>query len=137
MTVLVAVPRTYSMDRVLDVGIRLAEAFGEDLCVVHLIADDQQAGTTSQVRDEVRARVLDENVVATVEIETVEPSLARTAARFGEELLDFAADREATHVVVGHTPQRIFDDITRGTTAFTVVEDASVPVTIVPDGAAG
>jgi K+-sensing histidine kinase KdpD len=133
MTILVAVPRTHSRDRVFDVGVRLANALGEDLCVVHLVEGDAQVDTASQMREEIRARVLEENVVATVEVEAVEPSLGRTATQFGTELLELAADREPTHIVVGHSSQRSVADVARGTTAFTVAEEATVPVTIVPD----
>jgi nucleotide-binding universal stress UspA family protein len=132
MTILVALSRRHVREHVLEVGIRLARALGRELYIVHLVEGTEQTGGPSQIRRELQARVIDENVVATIDVETVDSTLARTAPQFGEELLALAADREVSHIVVGHTAKPVIEDLTQGTTAFTVVDDATVPVTIVP-----
>jgi nucleotide-binding universal stress UspA family protein len=136
MTILVAVSRTHLRDNVLDVGISLAQALGRELYVVHLV-ENGSPDTPSQIRKEIRERVLEESVVATVAVEPVDTALVRTGSRLGRKLLDVAADAEASHIVVGHTSRGLLGDVTEGSTAFTVADTASVPVTIIPEARAG
>lgn len=133
MTVLVAVSRSHTRNRVLDMGIRLGEAFGREVHIVHLIEESDDSADPSQVREELREYVLAEAAVATVAVERVESTLGRPATQFGEKLLDVATEIDASHVVVGHTQQGVIDDVTRGTTAMTVADKAPVPVTVVPE----
>lgn len=135
MTILVAVSRDHTRERVLDVAVRLAGAFGQDLYIVHLIEDESPPSDPSQIREELRQRVLDENVVATVAVEPVGPTLARAGTEFGQALLELAADVDVTHIVMGHTPKGFLADAARGNTAFTVADAAHVPVTIIPEPA--
>ncbi|MEF8783497.1 MAG: universal stress protein [Haloarculaceae archaeon] len=133
MTVLVAVSRAHTRNRVLDMGIRLGEAFGREVHIVHLIEGEGGSTDPSQIREELREYVLAENAVATVAVERVEPTLGRPAKQFGEKLLEVATEIDASHIVVGHTPQGVLDDVTRGTTAMTVADAAPVPVTVIPN----
>ena len=133
MTVLVAVSRAHTREKVLDVAIRLGNAFGEELYIVHLFENGSETDGASQIREELRQRVLDEGVVATVAVKPVHTGLARAGPRLGHELLDLAAGSDVTHIVVGHDSGGLVGDITRGSTAFSVVDTASVPVTVVPD----
>lgn len=133
MTILVAVSRDHVREKVIDMGLRLGKAFDQELYVVHLLDDDNPTTDPSQIRAELRERVLGENVVATVAVESVDPALVRAGPRLGRELLDLAEDDDITHIVVGHTSQGLVDNITRGNTAFTVADAAPVPVTIIPE----
>ncbi len=132
MTILVAVSRTHVRDQVINTAVRLADALEENLHMVHLVEDENQTDD-SQVREELRQHVLAENVVATVAIEPVDASLARSGTHLGQVLLDIAEDAEVTHIVVGHSSKGLLGDITQGSTAFTVADAAPVPVTIVPE----
>jgi nucleotide-binding universal stress UspA family protein len=133
MTVLVAVSRSHTRQRVLDMGIRLGEAFGREVHIVHLIQESGDSADPSQIREELREYVLAENTVATVAVERVESALGRPATQFGEKLLEVATEIDASHIVVGHTPQGVIGDVTRGTTAMTVADEAPVPVTVLPE----
>lgn len=132
MTILVAVSRTHVRDRVLDTAISLGEAFDQDLYIVHLVEDGARPDDGG-IREELRQRVLHENVVATVAIEPVDASLARSGPRLGQTLLEFADDTRIAHIVVGHSSKGLLGGLTTGNTAFTVADTAPVPVTIVPE----
>jgi nucleotide-binding universal stress UspA family protein len=136
VTILVAVSRAHTRDKVLDVAVRFGEAFDRELYIVHLAEVETDTNDPSEIREELRQQVLEENVVATVAVESVEPTLARAGAHLGEQLLALAADVDISHIVVGHRSKGVIEDLTQGNTAFTVADDASVPVTIVPEGAA-
>ena len=135
MTILVAVSRSPNRDDVLGTAIRLGRAFGEELYIVNLIENQSPTDDPWQIRRELRQRVLRENVVATIAVEPVDGSLLRAGPRLGRELLDFAAEDDVTHIVVGHSSKGVLGDITQGNTAFTVADTAPVPVTVVPEGA--
>jgi len=135
MTVLVAVSRSPSRDDVLDMAIRLGKAFGEELYIVNLIENQSPTDDPWQIRQELRQRVLQENVVATIAVEPVDGSLLRAGHRLGQELLDLATEDDVTHIVVGHSSKGLLGDITQGNTAFTVADTAPVPVTVVPEDA--
>lgn len=135
MTVLVAVSRAPIRDSVLEVAIRLGKAFGEELHIVNLIENRSPTDDPQQIRKELQQRVLRENVVATVAVESIDGSLRRAGPRLGRELLDLAAADDVTHIVVGHSSKGLLGDITQGNTAFTVVDTAPVPVTVVPENA--
>lgn len=135
MTILVAVSRAPNRDKVLDMAIRLGNAFDEDLHIVNLIEDQSPTDNPRQIRQELRQRVLQENAVATIAVEPIDGTLVRAGPRLGRELLDLAAEDDVTHIVVGHSSKGLLGDITQGNTAFTVADTAPVPVTIVPENA--
>lgn len=135
MTILAAVTNDAVSEGVLDTAVRLGDALDEELYVVHLL-DDQLADTEAkQVRDMLRDRLADETVVATVALEHVGRSGTRKGTRIGHELLEVAADVDISHIVMGHEPKGLRGRLASGDAAFSVVDAASVPVTVVPDGA--
>jgi len=133
MTLLVAVSRTHTRGNVLDAAVGLGETLGKELYIVHLL-EGGNASDASQIREQLRAHVLEDDIVATVVVEQVDDTLSRPGPQLGRTLADVAADAGATHIVVGHTPKGLVDDIAQGSTAFAVADSVSVPVTIVPEG---
>lgn len=134
MTILVAVANDAVSEEVLDTGVRLGAALDEELYVVHLLEDELADAQAKRVRDMLRTRLADETVVATVALEHVGRSGSREGTRIGHELLELASDVDITHIVMGHERKGLTGRLASGDAAFSVVEAASVPVTIVPDG---
>lgn len=135
MTILVAIDHDSVQDAVVDVAVDLAKGLDQELYVVHLVDREVADSTAMAVRDELRERFAEENVVATVALEHNSHSGARSSSRIGHELVDLATDVDISHVVMGHSTKGLFRQLTEGSTAFSVVAAVDVPVTIVPDGA--
>ncbi|MBX0321621.1 universal stress protein [Halomicroarcula sp. F13] len=133
MTILVAVANDAVSDGVIDTAVRLGEALDEELYVVHLLDDQLADAEAKRVRDMLRERLADETVVATVALEHVGRSSTRKGTRIGEELLEVATDVDISHIVMGHEPKGLRGRLASGDAAFSVVDAASVPVTIVPN----
>ena len=133
MTLLVPVASDPLRGRVLETAIELGEALGDDLYIVHLVDDETADATAKQVRDEIRDRVRSADVTATVSLEHVGHGLARSHSRIGQDVIELAADVTVTHIVMGHTPKGLLEELTRGSAAQAVIDAASVPVTVVSD----
>lgn len=134
MTILVAVAEDAAQEAVLDVAVALAKGLDQDLYVVHLVDAATADAEAKRVRDATRERVADANVVVTVALEHVSHSGTRPGNRIGQELVDLAADVDISHIVMGHASKGWLARLREGDTAFAVVADADVPVTIVPNG---
>lgn len=135
MTILVAIDHDVMQDAVLNVAIDLAKGLDQELYVVHLVDEANADSTAKSVRDRIRERIDGENVVATVALEHVSHSGARSGKRIGQALVDLASDVDITHVVIGHASKGVLQQLTQGSTAFSVVAAVDVPVTIVPSRA--
>jgi len=133
MTILVAIANDSVSPAVIDTAVRLADGLGEELYVVHLVDEDTADGTAMQLRDEMRDRFRDTNIVATVAIEHVGRSAMRSGTRIGNELLELAADVDVQHIVMGHEPKGLAGKIRDGDAAVSVIDAADVPVTVVPE----
>ncbi|MFC7021409.1 MULTISPECIES: universal stress protein [Haloarcula] len=133
MTILVAIAPDAVSDDVLDTAITLAEGLDEELYVVHLLEEELADAGARQLREELRQRLGDAPVVATVALEYVGRSGRRNGTRVAQELLELAADVDITHIVMGHRHKGLKDRLTGGTAAFAVLDTVSVPVTIVPE----
>ncbi|WP_276271273.1 universal stress protein [Haloarcula litorea] len=133
MTILVAVANDAVSAAVVDTAVELGEAFGEELAVVHLLDDEVADAQSRRVRDDLRERLAGESVVATVSLEHVGRSGSRSGPRIGEELLELASDVDVSHIVMGHEPKGLTGRLSSGDAAFVVADEATVPVTIVPD----
>jgi nucleotide-binding universal stress UspA family protein len=134
MSILVAAANDAVRDRVVQVAVELGQALGEELHVVHFVDDTVDEAAAADVGDELRERLLGEEIVATVTVERLDRSLARPNARIGTELVELAAATGVSHIVVGHSSKEFVENLAKGNTAFTVADAAQVPVTIVPDG---
>jgi nucleotide-binding universal stress UspA family protein len=133
MTILVPVAPGRLHERVLDVAVRLGEGLDESLSVVHFVETGATQGEIQILRDQLRKRLADESVDATVAVETIASTRAKRGARVGHVLLEMVSDVDASHVVMGHSAKGFLEDIKHGSTALVMVENADVPVTIVPD----
>jgi nucleotide-binding universal stress UspA family protein len=135
VTILVAIADDATRDGVIDVALRLGRAAGEELYVVHLVEDEVADADAKRIRRELRRRFVDEDIVSTISIEYIGHTGRRSGSRIGRELIDIASDVSISHIVMGHVSKPLVRNIRQGNTAFTVVNDASVPVTIVTEDA--
>ena len=133
MVILVAVANDPLQERVLAVARDFGESFEEDLRVVRLVDDRDADSDVKEHRDKLEERLDRMNVHAAVSIEHVGHSIGRKSTRVGRELLDLAAEVDVSQVVIGHSSKAFVETLTHGDTALEVADDASVPVTVVPD----
>ena len=133
MAILVPIAPGRLHERVLDVAIRLGDGLDEPLCVVHFVETGTTRSRIHILRDRLRKRLADEPVRATVAVESIASTRAKRRSRVGHVLLEMAGDVGASHVVMGHSAKGLLEDIKHGSTALVVVENAEVPVTVVPD----
>jgi nucleotide-binding universal stress UspA family protein len=134
VTVLVAVADDDLWNRVLAVGLRLAEAFDEPVSVVHLTADASAGADARGLRDRINDALADADVSYDVSIEHAGRSGARSGRSIGRQVADIAADVDVSHVVIGHASGRSLREALQGSAAFGLADDAAVPVTVVPGG---
>ncbi|MFC6976853.1 universal stress protein [Halomicroarcula sp. GCM10025709] len=134
MTILVAIADDAARDRVLDTATELGTGLDRDLYIVHLVEQQTANPKARRIREEIRERTSDAAVVSTISVEYITHQGSRSATRTARELLDIAADVDITHIVMGHLSKGVVENITQGNTAFAVVDESTVPVTIVPVG---
>ena len=132
MSILVAIADDPARDRVLDVATDLGAGLDRDLYIVHLVEQQTTTPDARRIRDEIRERTSDEAVVSTISVEYITHQGNRSATRTARELLDIAADVDISHIVMGHLSKGVVENIRQGNTAFAVVDESTVPVTIVP-----
>ncbi|MFC7027732.1 universal stress protein [Halomicroarcula sp. GCM10025710] len=113
MTILVAVAPDPVSEPVIDTAIRLGEGLEEELYVVHLLDEEMADAAAKQLREELRQRLADESVVATVALEYVGRSSRRNGKRIAR-LLELATDVDITHIVMGHRHKRLRDRLAGG-----------------------
>ena len=133
MAILVAVADDALQEQVLRVAHHLGERLGQDLRVVRLVDDEAADVDVRDHRDQLEDRIDRLDISASVSVEHVGRSIGRKNARIGRELVDLTMDVDITHVVIGHASKDFVKSLTQGDTAFAVADNASVPVTVVPD----
>jgi len=132
MTILVAVADDGAASRVIDTAVTLGEALSTPLYVVHLVGEAHADRTAERMRDALENRLDDEPVESRVALEYVGRHSRRPGARIAHELLEIAADVDITHIVMGHEPKGLRGRLRSGDVAFAVVNETTVPVTVVP-----
>ena len=132
MTILVAVSDDDSYEPVLTTAVRLAAGLNQPLRVTHITETDSASGAERAFRDDVRAFLAETEVDVEVDLEHLERGGLRQGTAVGRQLLELAEDVDVDHVVVGHRSKDRLTTVREGHTDFTLVEDARVPVTIVP-----
>jgi nucleotide-binding universal stress UspA family protein len=137
MCILVAVASDSASTAVVDTAVHLAEMADQELYVVRLVDETVADGTAQQLKDDIRDRMRGSGVVTTVAVEQIGWSSRRPGSAVGSELLDVAADVDASHIVMGHEPKGLSGRLREGDAAFVVIESADVPVTVVPAQATG
>jgi len=132
MTILVGVADDETSRRVIDTAITLGEALATPLYVVHLVDDADADRAAERMRDALKDRLADEPVEASVALEYVGRHSRRPGARIARELLEIAEDVDITHIVMGHEAKGLRGRLRSGDAAFAVVNETTVPVTVVP-----
>lgn len=130
MRVLVPVDGSDCSKRAVAFAAEMAERYGGDLQVVHLTDADTDAA--HQVLDGVRD-VLPDDYERKVAFDVVVRDMSSpTASRVGHEILDYAKEIEADHVVMGHHGAGVVERAILGSAAEVVVRGETIPVTVVP-----
>lgn len=116
--------------RALEFAIEFARRFEASLHVVHVT--DEETDATDEIIERARATLRDAGVDDEPEISTDVDLAFRPASAVGEDILELVAERGYDHVVMGHHGRGAVERAMLGSAAHTVVEEESVPVTIVP-----
>jgi nucleotide-binding universal stress UspA family protein len=132
MTILVAAANDAILDRVIDVAVELGTALCEELYVVHLLDAAVSSADADRIRASLEHRLANEQVVSTISLDRIDHSVGRSHRQIGQELADIVADRDVSHVVVGHATKEPMETVTKGSAAFAVADEVTVPVTVVP-----
>ena len=133
MAILVAIVYDDRFEVVLQVAARFAGEMGRDLTVVHITADKTASGNDRSFRDEIRAVVSETDVQAEVTLEHLNRRRLRSGTAVGKQLVDMAEGVEIDHIVIGHRQKTQLAELREGHTGFVVAQEATVPVTIVPE----
>lgn len=133
MGILVAVSDDDDYEPVLSVAMRLAEGLEEGLHVTHVTVSESASSHERAFRDEVRAFLSDADLPVEVDLQHLGRSGLRSGTAIGKQLLELAEDVDTDHIVVGHHSKNRLRTVREGHTDFKVVDEAAVPVTIVPE----
>jgi nucleotide-binding universal stress UspA family protein len=131
MEVLVPIDGSDCSDRALRFAAEFGRRYGATLRVVHF-SPQRDERTESLLAD--AEAVLDEaGVAGGAELITdVQFSDLKKSTRIGENILDLVDERGYDHVVMGHHGAGRVEEFLLGSAAERVVEDAPVPVSIIP-----
>jgi nucleotide-binding universal stress UspA family protein len=133
MAILVAISDDERFESVLGVATQLARGMNQDLTVAHVTTNENASGNDRTFRDEIRSFVAETDVQAEVTLEHLNRSGLRSGTAIGKQLLDIAEGVEIDHIVIGHRSKTQFAKLREGHTGFVVAQEATVPVTIVPE----
>jgi nucleotide-binding universal stress UspA family protein len=128
MDVFVPIDASDASARALEFGIRLADRSDGSLHVVHI--SDRGTDATERLLANARETLAGTNVEP--ELILAEELDIRPSTRIGKVALRLAKEREADHVVLGHTHASAADEAMLGSAAKTVVRATDIPVTVVP-----
>lgn len=128
MDVLAPVDSSDCSVRAVEFAAEFADRFDADLHVVHLT--DVETDAARAVRDSARD-ALPDGADATVEVVVREMSTP-TASRVGQEILAYAKEVGADHIVMGHHGSGRVERAILGSAAETVIRGETIPVTVVP-----
>lgn len=134
MAILVAIGDDDRFEAVLSVAARFARDMDQDVIVAHITANENASGTDRTFRETIRSAFPDSGVDAEVTLEHLNRDGLRSGDAIGKQLVDIAEDVEIDHVVIGHRSKTRLTELRDGHTGFVVAREASVPVTIVPEG---
>lgn len=130
MEILVPIDGSECSTRALDFAIEFARRFEATLHVVHIT--DEETDATNDILATARATLREAGVEDEPEISTDVDLSFRPAERVGEDILALVDERGYDHVIMGHHGGGTVERAILGSAAHTVVEEESVPVTIVP-----
>ena len=132
MAVLVAIGDDDQSGTVLRVAAELAAALEQQLTAVHL-TEETASKRDRELRDEIRAALVETDVDAEVDLEHLNRSGLRTGTAVARQLVDIATGVDIEHIVIGHRSKTRLAELRDGHTGFAVAREAPVPVTIVPE----
>lgn len=128
MDVVVAIDASDASERALTFALELTDSHEGTLHVVHL-SDAETDGTDQLLAD---ARETLANSAAEPELVLTDQFDVRPTARVGKEALRVAKERDADHLVMGHSRVGAAESAILGSAAKTVVRATDLPVTVVP-----
>jgi nucleotide-binding universal stress UspA family protein len=129
MDVLVPIDGSECSFRALDFAIEFVRRFDGSLHVVHI--SDSETDATDDIVERARKRLREEDIAGEPEVSTDVDLAFRPAEQVGEDILELVSERGYHHVVMGHHGNGAVERMMVGSAAHTVIEEESVPVTIV------
>lgn len=133
MAILVAIGDDDRSEPVLRVAARFAEGMRQELIAVHVTTDKTASGDDRDLRDEIRSVVSEAGVQADVTLEHLNRSGLRPGTAIGKQLVEMAEGVEIEQIVLGYRQKNQLAELREGHTGFVVAQEATVPVTIVPE----
>ena len=130
MEILVPIDGSECSFRALEFAVEFARRFEATLHVVHVT--DAETDATDDIIDRAREYLREQGVEDEPEVSTDVDLAFRPADRVGEDILALVEERGYDHVVMGHHGGSAVERAMLGSAAHTVVEEETVPVTIVP-----
>ncbi|MFB6167258.1 MAG: universal stress protein [Haloferacaceae archaeon] len=135
MGILAAVGDDANFETVLTVAERLAAGLDQDLYVTHVTEERNASGSEREFRDQIQAFLSDADPRVEVDLQYVDRGGIRSGTAVGRQLLELTEDVDVDHVVIGHNSKDRLTAVREGHTDVTVTEEATVPVTVVPENA--
>lgn len=145
MTILAAIDESQNSTAIIDVAADLARAFDDPLVVLHVVPEDRASEhlallrdipgfEESDVTDEAERAADFAETMAEMTLSTEDGERLSTAGRVGKptsQILDFASDLDARHLVIGGRKRSPVGKVVFGSTTQAVLLDADRPVTTV------
>ncbi len=128
MDVVVAIDASDASERALEFALKLADSYEGTLHVVHL--SDAKTDATDQLLADARETLA--KSAAEPELVLTDQFDVRPTARVGKEALRVAKERDADHLVMGHSPAGAAESAILGSAAKTAVRATDLSVTVVP-----
>jgi nucleotide-binding universal stress UspA family protein len=133
MGILVGVTDDGRFEAVLDVAVQLAAGLNQELYVTHITDTQSASGEERSFRDEVRAFLSETDVPVEINLEHLDRDGLRPGTATGKQLVELTEGVDIDHIVLGHRSKNRMTAMREGHTSFVVAQEASVPVTIVPE----
>jgi nucleotide-binding universal stress UspA family protein len=130
MELLVPIDGSECSHRALDFAIEFARRFEASLHVVHV--SDAETDATDEILARAREQLAEAGIDDEPEVSTNVDLAFRPAEQVGKDILELVEERGYDHVVMGHHGGSTVERAMLGSAAHTVVEEETVPVTIVP-----
>jgi nucleotide-binding universal stress UspA family protein len=128
--ILVPVDGSECSTRAVEFAAEMAERYDGSLRVVHL--SDAETDAALAALDRAREGLpADHDGDTSVEV-VVRDMASPTANRVGQEILAYAKETDADHVVMGHHGAGVVERAILGSASETVVRGEMLPVTVVP-----
>lgn len=139
MTVVVPIDRSGNVTRIIEEGHRLAEAFGDDLDVVHVldeqgfyeldrISAERRHGTTQQAEIKETAAEIAEEAIFESGVSAEAVGLVGQAA---QEVIQYSQEQNARYIVIGNRKRSPVGKAVFGSVSQSILLNANQPVVTV------